>query len=158
MGTTVLPSVKESTDTSGPSKNSSMTMCSPLAPNFLSCIICLTASAASSRLIAIITPLPKASPSAFMTVGIGAVLIYSSASDAESNTSYFAVGMPYFFMRFFENTLLPSMIAAFFCGPKQGMPFASSASTHPKPAGHRERRLRNLSCCRTQTPLLRLCP
>ncbi len=30
--------------------------------------------------------------------------------------------MPYFFIRSFEKTLLPSMIAAFASGPKQGMP------------------------------------
>ena len=72
IGTTVLPSVNESTDTSGPVRNSSITMLSPLLPNFLSRMISTTASFASSRVAAIITPLPSARPSAFMTVGTGA--------------------------------------------------------------------------------------
>ena len=57
-----------------------------------------------------------------MTVGMGAVLMYPSALSASSKTSYAAVGMPYFFIRFLEKTLLPSMIAASLRGPKQGMP------------------------------------
>ena len=43
--------------------------------------------------------------------------------------------MPYFFIRFFEKTLLPSIIAAFLRGPKQGMPRLSSLSTQPSTSG-----------------------
>ena len=43
--------------------------------------------------------------------------------------------MPYFFIRFLEKTLLPSMIAAFARGPKAGMPMASNASTAPSTSG-----------------------
>ena len=43
--------------------------------------------------------------------------------------------MPYFFIRFLENTLLPSMMAALARGPKQGMPAASRASTQPSTRG-----------------------
>ena len=43
--------------------------------------------------------------------------------------------MPYFFMRFLAKTLLPSITAARFSGPKQGMPAASSASTMPRQSG-----------------------
>ena len=43
--------------------------------------------------------------------------------------------MPYFFIRFFENTLLPSIIAAFLRGPNAGIPCAASASTMPRHSG-----------------------
>ena len=46
-----------------------------------------------------------------------------------------AVGIPYFFIRSLEKTLLPSMMAAFASGPKQGIPAASSASTAPSTSG-----------------------
>ena len=49
--------------------------------------------------------------------------------------SYLAVGMWYFFMSSLENALLASMMAAFFRGPKAGMPSASSASTMPRARG-----------------------
>ncbi len=70
MGTSVSPSVKARTDTSGPVRNSSMTTRSPLRPNFLSTIMASMAAAASSLLWAMMTPLPRASPSALMTMGI----------------------------------------------------------------------------------------
>ena len=73
MGTSVSPSVNDSTDTSGPVKNSSITMWRPLSPKRPSRIIETTASFASSRLCAMMTPLPRASPSAFTTTGTGAV-------------------------------------------------------------------------------------
>ena len=135
IGTTVSPSVKESTDTSGPVRNSSITILFPLSPKAFSSIIRRTASSASSRVFAIITPLPRASPSALITVGRGASLIYSSASRALSNTLYSAVGMPYFFIRFLANTLLLSIAAAALVGPKQGMPQSLRASTAPSARG-----------------------
>ena len=52
-----------------------------------------------------------------------------------SKTSYAAVGMPYFFMRSLEKTLLPSRIAAALFGPKHGMPTASRRSTAPRTRG-----------------------
>ena len=59
----------------------------------------------------------------------------ATAAAGSVNVSLAAVGMPYFFMRFLEKTLLPSMIAAFLLGPKQGTPAASSASTQPRTSG-----------------------
>ena len=73
IGFTVVPSVKDRTETSGPSRYSSITILSPLFPNFLSSMISRTAPQASSRVIATVTPLPSARPSALTTVGIGAV-------------------------------------------------------------------------------------
>ena len=57
------------------------------------------------------------------------------ASSLLSKTSYFAVGILYFFISFLENTLLPSMIAAFFLGPKVLNPLACKASTIPSTSG-----------------------
>ena len=48
MGTTVFPSVKVSTDTSGPVRNSSITTHSPLFPNLPLSIISLMAFSAPS--------------------------------------------------------------------------------------------------------------
>ena len=131
MGTTTLPSVKDSTETSGPVRNSSTTILLPLSPNFPSSIIDLTASFASSLVSAMTTPFPRASPSALITTGIGQLSRYSRAAAGSSNTSYAAVGMPYFFMRFLEKILLASITAAFLSGPKALMPSALRASTAP---------------------------
>ena len=73
MGTTASPSVKARTDTSGPVRNSSMTTVEPDLPNLAFAIISVTASRASWRGWAMMTPLPRARPSALMTVGMGAV-------------------------------------------------------------------------------------
>ena len=73
MGRMVLPSVKARTETSGPVKNSSMTTLEPLSPKILSAIISRRAFLASSRVSAMMTPLPRANPSALMTWGRGAV-------------------------------------------------------------------------------------
>ena len=70
---TVFPSTKESTDTSLPVKNSSITIWFPAVPNFLSSIISFTPAFASSRVLQIRTPFPRARPSAFNTMGNFAV-------------------------------------------------------------------------------------
>ncbi len=87
MGTIVFPSVKDKTEISGPSRNSSMTTRSPLLPKRLPCIISRTACSACARSWAMITPFPSASPSALMTVGMGAVLRYVSAASRSSKVS-----------------------------------------------------------------------
>ena len=73
MGTTVSPSVKDSTDTSGPVRNSSMTTVAPLSPNARSSIMERTAARAASRVSQINTPFPRARPSALTTAGRGHV-------------------------------------------------------------------------------------
>ena len=135
IGTSVFPSVKLSTLTSGPSRYSSMTTRAPLSPKARSSIALFTASTASSRVMATTTPLPSARPSALTTMGTLALSTYSSAASASSKTSYAAVGMPYFFISPLAKTLLPSIMAARFSGPKQGMPSASIASTMPRHSG-----------------------
>ena len=132
----VFPSTKESTDTSLPVINSSMTMVFPALPNFLSSMISFTPSSASSRELQIRTPFPRASPSAFSTMGnFAQVRRYSSAFSASSKFSYAAVGIPYFFIRSLEKALDPSRIAAFFLGPNTLRPLASKTSTTPPTRG-----------------------
>ena len=87
IGFKLLPSVKQRTETSGPVKNSSITMLLPLAPKTLSFIIISMASDASLKSGAIITPFPRANPSAFITIGKSPFLRYSLASSGSEKTS-----------------------------------------------------------------------
>ena len=135
MGRTVLPSTKASTDTSRPVRNSSTTRASPALPKCFSCMISLTPAFASSRVLQISTPFPRARPSAFSTIGILACSRYSSAFSGSVKVSYAAVGIWCFFIRSLEKALLPSKIAAFFLGPKARRPAASSSSTRPPTRG-----------------------
>ena len=69
MGTRCSPSQKASTVTSGPTMHSSMTTVLPEAPNLWSAIISRRACSASATVAATVTPLPRARPSAFTTMG-----------------------------------------------------------------------------------------
>ena len=69
MGTRCSPSQKASTVTSGPTMHSSMTTVLPESPNLWPSIISRTAVSASSTVEATTTPLPRARPSAFTTMG-----------------------------------------------------------------------------------------
>ena len=131
----VLPSVKQSTETSSPAINSSTTTRLPALPKAPSPIISSMAPNASSRVIATITPLPAARPSAFMTIGAPSALMYSLAATASVNTSYFAVGMLYFFISPLEKALEPSISAAACAGPKALIPASLKASTTPLVSG-----------------------
>ena len=64
IGTIVLPSVKHSTETSGPVRNSSITTRLPDAPNLPHRMISSTAASAAASSSQISTPLPSARPSA----------------------------------------------------------------------------------------------
>ena len=70
-----------------------------------------------------------------MTMGKEAVFKKSRAAAGEVNTSYRAVGMWYFCIRSLAKTLLDSIRAALASGPKQRMPAAWRASTHPRARG-----------------------
>ena len=131
----VFPSTKDKTETSLPVMNSSTTTLSPEAPNFRSTMIWLMPATASSRVMQIRTPLPRAGPSAFRTTGILHVFTYSRAASGSVKVSYCAVGIWYFFISSLENALEPSMTAAFFRGPKTRSPFASNTSTMPPISG-----------------------
>ena len=78
-------------------------------------------------------PLALGMVDALAAVGIPAFGPDKAAARIEA--SYFAVGMPYFFIRSLENTLEASMRAAALSGPKAGMPTAASASTMPRARG-----------------------
>ena len=69
MGRMCSPSQKASTVTSGPVMHSSMTTLAPAWPNLWSPIMDRTACWASSTVWATTTPLPRARPSAFTTMG-----------------------------------------------------------------------------------------
>ena len=71
MGLTHVPSVKASTETSGPVRNSSMTTLAPLSPKIRSSMMERTASRALSLVSQMSTPLPRARPSALTTAGRG---------------------------------------------------------------------------------------
>ena len=84
----VFPSTKESTETSRPVMNSSITMVFPAFPNFLSSMISFTPASASERSWQIRTPFPSARPSAFRTIGnFASVLKYSRAFSGSSKFS-----------------------------------------------------------------------
>ena len=69
MGTRCSPSQKASTVSSGPVMHSSMTTLAPASPNLWPLIMERTASWASATVWATMTPLPRARPSAFTTMG-----------------------------------------------------------------------------------------
>ncbi len=73
MGAMLRPSVKARTLTSGPVKHSSITISLPESPKALSSMMDLTAASASGRSWGMSTPLPRARPSALMTMGKEAV-------------------------------------------------------------------------------------
>ena len=71
MGTTVLPSVKERTETSGPVRNSSMTTWLPaVAEDLVLHAWPGRLPPPPARVMATVTPLPRARPSALTTVGM----------------------------------------------------------------------------------------
>ncbi len=69
IGSAVAPSTIEMKLASSPSRNSSITTRAPASPKALPDSMSRTAASASSSVIATITPLPAARPSAFTTIG-----------------------------------------------------------------------------------------
>jgi len=86
------------------------------------------------------TPLPAASPSAFIT--IGKVLFfrtYSSAFSILENSLKSAVGMPSFFINRLANDFDHSIFAAILVGPKTGIFFLIRKSARPSAKIHQDR-------------------
>src|SRR6476619_4544533 len=81
------------------------------------------------------TPLPCARPSTFITGGSDKEVTNCFASSALEKTEKGAVGILYFFINFFANTLLDSNRAAFLFGPIIGNPFLANKSTIPSDRG-----------------------
>ena len=75
-----VPSTIEMKLASSPSRNSSITTRAPALPKALSASMSVIAASASASVIATITPLPAARPSALITIGAPLSRTYSSAS------------------------------------------------------------------------------
>ena len=134
-GRTFSPSVRTKKEASSPVRNSSITTFVPASPNAPRSIMERTASSPSSRERHMMTPLPAARPSAFTTKGGSVSPILASACPMSVKTAYSPVGIPYFFIRFFEKVLLPSSSAAAFEGPKTRRPSFSKKSVIPSQRG-----------------------
>ena len=76
IGSILSPSTITIKLASSPFKNSSITTLDPASPNRFPSSISLIATIASFRVLAIITPFPAASPSAFITIGAPISLTY----------------------------------------------------------------------------------
>ena len=93
---------------SSPSKNSSITIFFPASPNISDSRDCKIASFASSNVYAIVTPLPAARPSAFITIGHPFSSTYFIACFASLKDWYSAVGILFSFKNCFINSFEPS--------------------------------------------------
>ena len=121
IGITVVPSLIPKSETSGPSKNSSMTTCGA----------CSACSIAKSRSSVTTTPLPAAKPSCLTTYGAPKVSRAFSISFWLLQVKLFAVGTPASRITCFAKSFEPSICAAAFDGPKQAILALFSASARP---------------------------
>ena len=129
-GTTVVPSLRQNSDTSGPDRYSSMTTApSGLARQARAC------SSASARSSVTTTPLPAASPSSLTTCGAPNASSAASTSSTVVHTCASPVGTSAADMTSLAKALLPSSRAACADGPKHGMPAARTASATPATSG-----------------------
>ena len=87
IGRMLSPSIMQIKEASSPAKNSSTTTREPAWPNLLPDSMSSMALKASSSLIATMTPLPAAKPSALMTIGAPLVRTNSLAGSISVNTS-----------------------------------------------------------------------
>ena len=129
-GTTVSPSVRQNSETSGPSRNSSTTTRPPAFDRHSR-----ACSSASVRSSVTTTPLPAARPSSFTTYGAPNWSNATSTSSRLSHTCAIAVGTPALAMTSFANALLPSSRAAAPLGPKVANPAARRWSATPSTSG-----------------------
>src|SRR5581483_9878957 len=131
----VLPSHKACSEISVPSSNSWMTMLAPAEPNALLTRISSMARSASDWLRLSSTPFPKARPSAFTAQYPFNDAAKALAFAASEKVPARAVGMPYFSMKFWENTFEDSNCAAFRFGPQIRKPCCWNRSTMPSARG-----------------------
>ena len=124
-GTAATPSHSANSETSGPSRYSSMTTRWQDAA-------CRSAAARSSVTT---TPLPAASASSLTTYGAPNASSAASASAAVVTTRASAVGTPAAAMTSLAKALDPSIRAATASGPKAAIPAARSASATPATSG-----------------------
>ena len=95
IGRPRVPSHNAKNDTSGPTRHSSMTTVLPAAPKVPCRMAASTAARASSTVVATVTPLPAASPSALTTTGAPNAATAASAWSAVSQMRARAVGTPW---------------------------------------------------------------
>ena len=119
------PSVMAKRETSGPSRNSSITTRSQA----LACAL------AASRSSVTTTPLPAASPSSLTTYGVPKASRASAASAGVVQTYDRAVGTSAPAMTALAKAFEPSSCAASLEGPKTGMPASRTASATPATSG-----------------------
>ena len=124
-GTAVTPSASANSDTSGPSRNSSMTTV-PQAGR---------ARRPRPGRSVTSTPLPAASPSALTTYGGPNSSSAAATSAGPVQVPRAAVGMPAARMTFLANDFEPSMAAARRLGPKQAMPDRAARPATPATRG-----------------------
>ncbi len=139
----VFPSTKESTDTSRPVINSSTTISVTCRAELLiqhqglDAVFCLFPG------IAYQYALSQRKAVRFEHNGHWRMFnVKQGLFSGESNVSYPAVGILYFFIRSLENALDPSRMAAFFLGPER--PVSRLLQMHPPPllpAGRQDPRL-----------------
>ncbi|CAB5014347.1 unannotated protein [freshwater metagenome] len=122
---TRVPSLIPKSETSGPSRNSSMTT---RGDNSACSIAALRSSVTT-------TPLPAASPSCLTTYGAPKVSSADSTSDLLVHVNDLAVGTPASLITFFAKSFEPSNCAAACDGPKQAIPATLSASDKPLTRG-----------------------
>ena len=115
------PSEIPKSETSGPSRNSSITTWGD----------CKACSSAKLRSLVTTTPLPAANPSCFTTYGAPKASNAFSISSLVEHVKNFAVGTPASRITCFAKSLDASSCAAAFDGPKQGIPAAPDASARP---------------------------
>ena len=125
IGTTETPSQIANTDTSGPSRYSSMTTREHAA----------ACARATSRSRVTTTPLPAASASSFTTYGGPNASSAASTSSAVSQMRAIAVGMSAAAMISLAKAFDPSIRAASAPGPKQAIPLLRTASATPATNG-----------------------
>src|SRR6266852_6152865 len=128
---TSVPSVPQSTDNSAPSSRSSTTTVAPLLPKRPSTSIASMAASDSSMLPHTITPLPRASPSAFTATRPSRSRAHALAGAGVVKVSKSAVGIPASLINDLEKALLVSMRPARRLGPNTLKPASRSASPRP---------------------------
>src|SRR5436309_1272410 len=134
-GIASCPFARTKKDTSCPTMSSSTTTRAPEVPKALCSMHSAIAASASSSVRQTMAPLPAARPSALTTSGAPTSRQYRRAWVGSSKVENCAVGMPWRSIRFFANTLDPSIAAARALGPKTVRPAAASRSASPATSG-----------------------
>ena len=122
-------------ETSSPASHSSTTIRFAALPNRRSPKKSESAASSSASSVGRITPLPAARPSAFSTTGKPKRRAAARADASSWAISKAAVGIPCRAMNSLAKTLLPSISAAAWRGPKTGTPRISSSSAIPSASG-----------------------